>query len=696
MSMPTIRRREFLKLSALTAVSLALEACAKATPTPTPTPKPAPTKVAATVAPTVAPTAAPTAAPTKVQATAAPIVKYQESPMLAEMVKAGKIPTIENRLPQDPRVVYVVERIGKFGGTWRRAYKGISDRWGPTKLMEEAMVQWRWDDAGVQIAPNTCSKWEMNADATSYTFFLRKGIRWSDGEEFNTDDVKFWYEDVWQNTTLISSPKGTASWLCDPDGTPMKVEIVDKYTFKCNFGKPKPLLPIFTAKLTGTSPVGPSFALPEHYMKKFHAKYANKDDLDKQLKDRKFATWDLLWNNAAGDMQGPIAFWFLNPDRPVINAWRPKVAPSAGGQMVMERNPFFWKVDAMGNQLPYVDTITHDYFDNQEVFNMWLISGKIDCQYRHVDVGSYTLYKENEKKGGYRVIRWRAASTQAFYPNITCPDEVLAKLFDTPKFRQALSIAINRNELNELVYNGLYTARQASPVKGSPNYDADFAKKWAEYSPDQANKLLDELNLTKGADGVRKRPDGKPLEVIVEVSNALTGLNQAEAERVCKYWTAIGVKATMKLVERSLYEEHYRTGDVQIGAWGCDRNSIVMADPGRYLGTTSDGTWAVLYGNWYGKSPYKQKEPPADHAIRKVWDAWDKCQVEPDETKRNALFKSIIDIHKENPWMIGTVGENPTLWITQNKFRNVPEGRIQDDTLRDYGLSEPWQFFFDA
>jgi peptide/nickel transport system substrate-binding protein len=320
-------------------------------------------------------------------------------------------------------------------------------------------------------------------------------------------------------------------------------------------------------------------------------------------------------------------------------------------------------------------------------------------QYRFTDPGSYTLYMENAKKGDYRVIKWRNASTNCVHPNINGPDEVLSKLMDTPKFRQALSIAINRKEMNELIFNGLYNPRQASPVKGSPNYDAEFEKKWAEYDVATANKLLDELGLKMGADGkTRTRPDGKPLQITIETMSTTGSATNDEAQRVAGYWTAVGVKTTVKQVERSLYEQHCHNGELDCGHtdWGMNRNSIVMADPGRYTGATDDGPWAPLYAHWYTKSTYKQVEPPADHPIRKVWDAWDKTQLEPDETKRNALFKSMIDIHKEQPWNIGTCGENPTLWIARNNFRNVPEGRINDDPLRDEGLGQPFQYYFES
>ena len=153
------------------------------------------------------------------------------------------------------------------------------------------------------------------------------------------------------------------------------------------------------------------------------------------------------------------------------------------------------------------------------------------------------------------------------------------------------------------------------------------------------------------------------------------------------------MRTTAKAVERGLYEEHVHLGEVEIGQWSWDRASVVKADPGRWTGTIDDGPWAPLFGHWYNQSPYKREEPPKDHWIRKIWAAWEKTQVEPDEAKRNATFQELIALHREAPVAIGVVGENVSPMIAKNNFRNVKAGYIADDTLRDYGLINPHQFF---
>jgi peptide/nickel transport system substrate-binding protein len=314
-------------------------------------------------------------------------------------------------------------------------------------------------------------------------------------------------------------------------------------------------------------------------------------------------------------------------------------------------------------------------------------------QMRHLSAGSYTFYKENEQKGGYKTFRWRSASTNSYFPNINCPDPVLAQLFDTPDFRHALNIAIERQKLIDLVWNGLGTARQASPVKGSPEYDPELEKTWTEYDPTQANALLDKLGLTKNPDGTRKRPDGKVLEITVEHTTIAGSPEDDQHQRVKAYWEAIGVKTNMKYVERSLYEEHVHNAEVQLGYWGFDRCSVVKADPGRWLGTIDDGPWAPAFGHWYSASPYKKTEPPQDHPIREIWKDWEATAAEPDEAKRQADFQKILDIWKQHPYAIGVVGEMVSPMVVRNNFRNILDGFIADDTLRDSGLLNPQQFY---
>jgi len=597
------------------------------------------------------------------------------------------------RLPANPRVIKPLQSVDEYGGTWHRAYQGLSDRWGPTKLMEEPLSRWEAPDVNtIQVVPNFAEKWDQNSDATEFTFHLRQGLKWSDGQPVTTDDARFWWEDVQQNKDLVTAPSFVVSQQVKGKTVLASVDFPDQYTIHVKYASPFPLLPIFMAKLGGAGPTQPAFIVPSHYLKQFMPKYGDQAKIDALVKQKGLATWTDLWGKA-GDMQGPIAFWMLNPDLPVVTAWKIGSPPPAD-PMTMVRNPYYWMVDTAGNQLPYIDQINHNLFTNQQVLNLWIASGKIDQQMRFMTAGDYTFYKQNEAKGGYRTLNWRAASTGAYYFSLNAPDPVLAKLFDMADFRQAMNLAVNRDEINQLIYNGLGVARQYSPVKGSPEYDAGMTSAWAQFDLAKANTLLDGLGLKKGSDGVRLRSDGKPLEIVME-HTAIQGSPDLEANNLMvKYWAAVGVKIDLKFDERALYEQRVHDSAVTATAgFGWDRSSVVKADPGRFLGTIDDGPWAPSYGHWYSKAPYKQVQPPADHPINKIWALWDQTQVEPDETKRDALFQQLIGIHKATPFAVGTVGEMVQPMIARNNFMNVAGGYIDDDTLRDDGMLYPAQYY---
>ena len=617
---------------------------------------------------------------------------YNEAPMLADLVASGALPPVAERLPTNPRVVTPLNEIGQYGGTMRRAFRGISDRWGPTKMNEEMAIEWDIPDTEtINLVANYISEWTQNDDATEFTFTLREGLKWSDGAPFTTVDVQFWYDQYYMGGLSNKVQELTIG------GTDMGLEVIDELSWRVTFPRPNPLLPIFIAKLTLGSWAGPTMAAPAHYLSAYiPALTDDQSRIDEAMSRAGVTTWQELFGNA-GDMQGPVAGWWRNPELPVIGAWKSVNEPT-NDPWLAERNPYYHAVDPEGNQLPYIDGMTHALFDDPAVFDLWVAQGQIDAQTRHVNTANFTFYKENEEAGNYQVLVWRQASVNALHPNVSHKDEAMRAIFDTAAFREALSIAINRTEINDLIYSGLYEPRQASPVTGSPEYDAEFETRWTEFDPDRANTLLDEMGMSaRDADNWRLRPDGQPFSFTI-LHRETTGTPGAdEMQLVEDYWRAIGLNVSQEVVERALYEERVQNGDVDVGVWGADRNSVVKADPGRYLGTVDDGPWATMYGHWYDVgSPRPKMEPPADHPIRQIWALWDQTRAEADEASRNALFQELLGIHKEHPYMIGTVGEGPSLFIVSNNVGNIGAGFINDDTLRTPGGANPATWYFKA
>jgi len=487
----------------------------------------------------------------------------------------------------------------------------------------------------------------------------------------------FWYSDILSNKELTPQ---FPSWLTSGTGEYAVIKKIDTWTFKVIFSKPTLL---FIEQLPAW---GGIFAAPKHYLKQFHPNYTPMEKLDDMAEEAGFDQWYQLFQLKADSFQ--------NPECPVLGAYRVVVPPPS--QIVkLERNPYYWKIDPAGNQLPYIDEMHFEFLENVEVLTMKVISGEYDGDFLHIATYNYPLLMENREKGGYRVLRWRYAygSAVAYYLNQNVKDPVLRELFEEIRFRQALSLAINREEINELFYFGLAKPRQASLVKGSPFYDPTWEEAYIEYDPKEANRLLDEIGLNKrDKDNIRLRPDGKPLTLTIELMTQVAEWTDV-TELVKIYWEALGIKIDTKTAERSLVVLHYESAEHEIGVWNFDRSLNPLVDPGIILGTQVDHPWAPLYGLWYTSGGKMGEEPKGE--IRKIYELWDKLIIAPTIEERNQIFKEIVEIHRNNIWYIGTVGEHPRLAVVNNNLRNVPEDLLCETILSHPSNAYPEQFYFE-
>jgi peptide/nickel transport system substrate-binding protein len=660
-----INRREFLRVSALAAAGAVLASCAKQTEaivadTKVPVVPTEALPPTATEKPAVKPTDAPTATPLP------PPPAYTESPMLAAMVTAGTLPPVEERLPENPMVFPVLEMVGKHGGIARRGFKGVSDRWGPTKLGDRGFA---WFDKNLVNRPRFCESWTVNADGSEWVFKMRKGTKWSDGTPWSTADTVWWYENIVLNKTL--SPTIGTNYSTGPEKTPMTVEAPDEETIVIKFAAANPL---FLLKMGRDI-----MCAPPHYLKQWHMDLTDdKDALTKAFTDAGFASWDLYFLNDRNRFD-------LNPDLPTL---RPFNAKNTLAQELfqMERNAYFWGVDEAGNQLPYWDGINHRLFETNDVFNLWIVNGEIDFQARHVDSAQYTLYKENEASGDYKVFVGVSAGHMAIQLNLATKNEKLWTFFNNRDVRIGLSYAIDREMINELIYNGLATPRQYSPLPMSPQYYPKLSNAYLDYDVTKANQLLDDAGYSaKDADGFRTYPDGETISFTIEGTDQAGTPAEDGIQQIIKMWEAVGVKCAYKYYERALYSEHYAANEIEAASWGGDRTVIPLSPSAIiFRGTQPDRPWAAGYGNWYNTpTAGGAVEPPADHFIWKIWEIWDKVAVEADPDKQNALFFQILDIWAEELPMISVLGELPSFCIVKNGVHNFLEGFPNDDTTGD-------------
>ena len=657
-----LTRREFIRLSAVGAAGVVVTACAPAAATQAPAAAPTNTTAPVATKPAVNINATATTGPTST-----PVSKFQEAPMLADLVKAGNLPPVIERLPENPTVMVPLESTGQYGGTIRRAFNGVSDRFGPTKLQDRT---WAWFDKSLAIQPRMMESWEVSDDATEWTFYLRKGTRWSDGTPFTTEDINWMFENEYKNTTLNTAPPSFVS-----TGNPRvlaELEVVDDFTVKFKFAKPKPM---FIYGLTRGMPVQPGF-----YMKKFHIDLTDdKAALETEYKAAGFDAWNTYYVDRA--------FWSANPEKPSLGPWIPENALSTD-LFVMNRNPYFFAVDPEGNQLPYLDRITHRLFESPEVLNLWVVGGEIDFQGRHISFGNFTLYKESEEKGDYQVKLGVNASHLAIQPNHTTKEPKLREFFQNRDVRIAMSLAMNRQEMNDLVWNGMLTPRQYSPLSLSPQYYEPASIAYIEYDPDRANELLDAAGYdTKDANGIRMWKDKSgPITFTIEGIAATGTPDDDTIQLAVKYLKEIGLETAYKSLERSLFTEHYEANEIQAGFWGGDRTVLPLVPEAIiFRGVQPDRPWSPAYAIYKNLGPdaANAEEPPAGSFVAKIWEIWDQIAVEPDADKQTELFKGILDIWAEEVPMIGLLGEIPAPAIVKNGFINFVEGFPMDDTTGD-------------
>ncbi len=612
------------------------------------------------------------------EATGREISSFSEAPALSKLVEEGKLPPVEERLPDEPAVVEPVEEIGQYGGTWRRAALSPQDTKIHQRFGYEPLVRWARD--GKTIIPNLCTSWEIGEDGKVYTFHLRKGIKWSDGEPYTADDIMFWYEDILLNEELTPS---FPTWLA-PGGVPVKVEKVDDYTVKFIFANP---YSVFLEYLAGPD-TGTYVQNPKHYLKQFHPKYTPEEELAALTKEAGFDLWYQLF----GNKNEP----YTNPDLPTLRPWVLRSEPTAV-RMVAERNPYYWKVDPQGNQLPYIDKIAWDIVQDTQMVAMKAVQGELDMQGRHLSFSDYTLLMENRDKGDYRVLLWDDGHTggTVFFNQNYKEDEYTASLLSDAQFRKALSLAINRDEVNQLVFLG-----QAPPTYEMFPFDSlrndPEIRSLYEYNVDEANRLLDELGLTKkDRDGFRLRPDGKPIQLTILTNLGFTSMHRDVMELVANYWSKVGIKTVVDAISGELWWTRIEANSHQIVGYTAELSKeffdLTYSDLS-IVPNRSINYWGPLWGLWY-QSGGKSGEEPTGDALE-IISIFDQIKVTIDPEERDRLTEEMLRIWAKNLWVVPTAGGYNVPVVVKNNFRNVPEKASLAYSLSSPGHLNCEQFFF--
>ncbi len=674
-----LKRRDFLKVSSLAVLGAAAAACAPAAPPPT--------EVPATQTPVVVEKVV--TQQVQVQVTVEVPTKRAEPPMLADLVKAGTLPPVDERLPETPVVVGGRDSIGVYGGEIRMIHFDpvwtVSNYdWNSERLLHYSDIDLR------TIVPNIFEAWEVTPDGTTFTFKMRKGLKWSDGQPVNSEDVRYFIEDVWFNKDLNGSPMWQLRFDGGANTVNAKLDVIDDFNFKLTYSAPFGALP---AHLTRWE-IGnwPSILGPSHYYKQYHPKYTDPAKLDQMAKDNKLDTWVQLYNQRCGPSQWGLGYWQM-PDwmkdtpYPTLSPWVLKDMPG-GGLFMLERNPYYWKIDLSGNQLPYIDSMRLDYITTTDAAKLKLAQNELDSMGMHdVTMAEYPFYKENEAKGNFQTMDYISCMSDrdVFFPQHvifledgTTRDTVLEDIVNHPDFVKALSMAVDRDEINQSLLFGTARMGQLSPMPSSKYFKEKYATAWAQFDKDAANKLLDGMGLTqKNAQGIRMRKDGKPLSYIIEQGGLRVGpLTPKVSEMIASYWRDIGIDATSKEVDSNLLQTRMNNGQVHCTVWHADRctDLLLPLEMNWYIPIAGgQGGASSKWAAWWAaadKTAAGLIEPPDQ--IKKYYDLFAQMTSTINEDERVKFGQQIFDGLAETPLAIGLILECPAPLIFNKNMRNLP------------------------
>lgn len=591
---------------------------------------------------------------------AVPGQKFQEAPMLAELVRAGELPPVDDRLPVEPMIVETVDGIGQYGESWRGGTAEVNGNFYIRNGGYQQLLRWtpEWD----AIVPNFAEWFEVNDDATEFTFKLREGIRYSDGQPLTADDIMFWYEDILMNEELTPQPQRW--WTANDE--PVTVEKVDDHTVVFKFAGPNGL---FIKNITRTNSER-TCHYPQHYVKQFHANH--NPEIDALVEETGQDSWLTLFNNRTEP--------HFNSELPTLRPWLfTEELGETTSRVVLERNPYYWKVDAEGNQLPYLDQYIVELVTDVEILVLKAINGELDFQERFIsaprnkaalfdsmDSGDFHFYDLTPTTVNEMIIQF----------NMTCTDPVKREIFSNKDFRIGMSHAINRQEIIDLVHVGQGEAWQAAPRPESRFHHERLAKQYTEHDIDLANEYLDKTGWTdRDSDGYRLGPDGNRITFVMDVDQARTTYVDA-LEVIVPQWKAVGVEMLINTMERSLWEVRVRGSALDFHAsahrFGGGSGDAVILDPRYYLPINSGSSiYGKAWAFWYnGVNPEAAEEPP--ESIRRAMELYDQISLTGDDDEQLDLMMQVLDIAADEFYAIGTVLEPNAFGVVTNRMRNVP------------------------
>lgn len=621
---------------------------------------------------------------------------FREAPMLAERVRQGQLPPVTGRIGDDPIVVEPLHEIGRYGGTLRRAFVGPGDSQGMTRFAAGPDSFLHWDHDWRRLRPNLARDFTISRDGRVLTLFLRRGMRWSDGAPFTADDIMFWYEDMYLNRRIVTAPSAALRI----GGEDVVIRKLDDFTVQ--YVSPRPYRALGEMLAGYTDIGGPSVGgrsgmggyAPKHYLSHFHAKYAEEAELSRRARAAGFANWSIHLKNRND--------WTLNPELPVLSPWR-VVSPINRQTFSFERNPYSVWVDTAGNQLPYVDRISHVLCSGPDAVNFKAVAGELDFQERHLYISKLPFLLRNRERSGYDVyLDPFEGADLGVRINLDYRDDAeIGALLSDRRFRRALSLGLDRDQINEtfMLGTGLPTAAVPSPENKYYPGDA-WARRWAVFDPAESNRMLDGLGLAeRDAQSFRQRRDGSGrLRLVCQAAVGHFDY-PGVGEMLRDQWRGIGVDLDVQIVENTLVAQRALAGSIQLALGYAGSDDPITAPDLLFPSTPSSvvgATIGVEFARWFQTNGAAGRRPPDE--IVAMMELWREAR-EQTESGRIRIGRELIARHIDEVLSIGLISGGLAFYgihIANKNLTNVPRRFRNSPSLRSPVNCLPLTFAYRA
>lgn len=602
-------------------------------------------------------------------ATGNAIAAYGESPALAARVAAGELPAVADRLPADPAVIRPPFEIGQYGGRFR--WHGVAVQNEPGMMIEGASQPLgKLAPDGGAIYPNVVADWSVSADRHTLTVNLRPGQKWSDGEDFDADDFVFWMDAVGTDDRVFSRARPRVTW----QGKLPQLEVIDRYTVAFTWEDP---FPIAQLVLLRDRPF-----YPEHYLAQFHADY--NPQADAVAKEAGFESWTQAFRERSAERDGPGS-------RPTVMSANDIGMPSLDPWIIAEdgldselwaRNPYYWRVDTAGNQLPYLDEVLVTFLSNAaEQLPVKVMAGELDLA-TGLSLADAPVLKRNEEDGNYVLTQYQnmtTATAAGWVFNYTHTDPGLNAIFNDVRFRQALSVAVDREDISDTLFFGQATPVLIPAPEAWTGFEPWMKQEYAQYDPELANRLLDEMGLQWDSERQwRLRPDnGEPVAFEGSWPAEWSAYFENLMDLISGYWEAVGIRMTPKFVPEELGFERAMANDIDSSFWpgggaseliARQRYPMKLLPPWHWIHCCSATT--APWGIWY-HSGGAEGERPDDPDVLRLFELADAMKLaEFGTAEYEAITNELLTLNARNLWHVATVTPEPLMLAVGNNLGN--------------------------